>query len=821
MEQEIQLVDYFEESLTKSDIFMPFVSHGDTFPRDVGVNSTVHSLPPNTLDKVNLGGIYDKTRICLIHPTGVGSFCQCIYTSALLQKDSPRLFIDILGVPASSSVGNLVSSGSGYEISFIFKDEGDAIKILKGTPIWVKLPSVPMELWSDYSFQAIGDTLELVVGGKTYTQKKEGVVLIGEGLTQTSGSPKNSKVNMGLEGLAKLGTVMVNKKVKGKRLEKKSIHPLSKSTMIPSNLPESSVDGLVIIANHTPLRNFTRLEIELDSFPRKEGEFPMTIEGKDNPGKLSVDSMLRGVFNLCEDSRQGIIIPRKHGGRQYDSREEIKFEICTRERGQGNILRVLGGQAKKFTLKRMIDLEKPEVIFVQENVSKGEILLRELKKLLFGWDFFALDANGCSKGLITGWSQNINLINVFDVHSGLCIEFFYKGLGLAFTLLNMYKPYEGKQEFWANLLSTKWIKQENLIIGGDLNLTLHRGEIWGSSARQDRLVDYFLDKFKSVGWVDVEPIEGTFTCAQFSLSLRRIKDKAVAWESERFRARDGLLKEVELRLEDLYRGTLKGIFSLEEKTHVRELEGRLIHEAIGTSQEGLHTIKNSHAPVIVIKLHLHKTFDRVSWLYLLLINVLASPFFKPTRGLKQGFPLSPYLFLLVAKVLNKAIKEAKRQRILQGIKRVGNGTQVRLGVDAIMGCAQNIFHPEALRQGGLTTHSLGLGEVLSQQWEVLLNELKKEHIRLKEFPDELVWAMNKIGGYYSVKLGYLTLQAPLVEVESWWWTKLWKVWKDLEHHLGFQDLWKKGTLDKNFHEWFTKRDLKCYKSAPYLVLWGI
>eukprot|EP01018_Ginkgo_biloba_P017248 Gb_27778 [translate_table: standard] len=176
------------------------------------------------------------------------------------------------------------------------------------------------------------------------------------------------------------------------------------------------------------------------------------------------------------------------------------------------------------------------------------------------------------------------------------------------------------------------------------------------------------------------------------------------------------------------------------------LEGRLIHEAIGTAQEGFHTIKNSHAPAAIIKLVLSKSFDRVA--------------------------VSSWDLTLLS---------------------------VQLGVDAIMGYGQNIFLPEDL--------------VLQLQFwgKCTLDKIDSPL-------DTTLWRQ---GGFYLVKMGYLTLQAPTVKVESWWLTKLWKVWKDLEQHLGLQDLCKKGTLDENFHEWFTKRELRSYRVTPYLVLWGI
>jgi hypothetical protein len=63
------------------------------------------------------------------------------------------------------------------------------------------------------------------------------------------------------------------------------------------------------------------------------------------------------------------------------------------------------------------------------------------------------------------------------VCSSLYIEFFSKIIGLELTLINVYGPYEVKQTLWTDFLSSQWIKVEILIVVGDLNLTLNRGEI--------------------------------------------------------------------------------------------------------------------------------------------------------------------------------------------------------------------------------------------------------------------------------------------------------------------------------------------------------
>eukprot|EP00253_Pinus_taeda_P020282 PITA_20282 len=125
------------------------------------------------------------------------------------------------------------------------------------------------------------------------------------------------------------------------------------------------------------------------------------------------------------------------------------------------------------------------------------------------------------------------------------------------------------------------------------------------------------------------------------------------------------------------------------------LEHRQIHEAIGSTQEALHTIWTKHLKSITLKINLAKAFDCVSWLYIkmllihlgfplsfitsimacittptfsVLINGSASHFFHSKRGLRQGCPLSPLLFLIVMDGLNRLIASAKRDGDLCGLK---------------------------------------------------------------------------------------------------------------------------------------------------------
>jgi hypothetical protein len=54
--------------------------------------------------------------------------------------------------------------------------------------------------------------------------------------------------------------------------------------------------------------------------------------------------------------------------------------------------------------------------------------------------------------------------------------------------------------------------------------------------------------------------------------------------------------------------------------------------------------------------------------FVVLINGVASPFFKSKRGLRHECPLSPLLFLLIAEGLNRALTHAKSQGNFTGIE---------------------------------------------------------------------------------------------------------------------------------------------------------
>jgi hypothetical protein len=125
------------------------------------------------------------------------------------------------------------------------------------------------------------------------------------------------------------------------------------------------------------------------------------------------------------------------------------------------------------------------------------------------------------------------------------------------------------------------------------------------------------------------------------------------------------------------------------------LKGRRIHDAIGAAHECLHGIKQKKLKALILKLDLKKAFDCIDWDFLrlvlfavgfgekfinwtlscvtsaniaVLINGDPTSFFKSERGLRQGCPLSPYLFILIMEGLSILLSRSISDHKISGIK---------------------------------------------------------------------------------------------------------------------------------------------------------
>ncbi|XP_013751397.2 uncharacterized protein LOC106453727 [Brassica napus] len=133
------------------------------------------------------------------------------------------------------------------------------------------------------------------------------------------------------------------------------------------------------------------------------------------------------------------------------------------------------------------------------------------------------------------------------------------------------------------------------------------------------------------------------------------------------------------------------------------IPGRAIADNVLITHEVLQFLKTSQAQkrcTMAVKTDMSKAYDRLEWTFITrvlqrlgfhekrinlimqcvstvsysyLINDSAHGMVKPRRGIRQGDPLSPYLFILCSQVLSGLCQKAERDSTLQGI-RVARGS---------------------------------------------------------------------------------------------------------------------------------------------------
>ncbi|WOG89358.1 hypothetical protein DCAR_0208596 [Daucus carota subsp. sativus] len=125
------------------------------------------------------------------------------------------------------------------------------------------------------------------------------------------------------------------------------------------------------------------------------------------------------------------------------------------------------------------------------------------------------------------------------------------------------------------------------------------------------------------------------------------------------------------------------------------VKGRNISDSIFMVNEIIHFLQLSKTEGLVIKLDFAKAYDSINWACLLhvmkimgfgqswcswitaclsstrmsiLVNGVATKEFSPQRGLRQGDPLAPYLFIMVGELLNRLIVKASEAGLIDGIQ---------------------------------------------------------------------------------------------------------------------------------------------------------
>ena len=103
------------------------------------------------------------------------------------------------------------------------------------------------------------------------------------------------------------------------------------------------------------------------------------------------------------------------------------------------------------------------------------------------------------------WDPRWFTFKAYMFFGGILLSGHMRGMVESLNIINIYAPYVGRQSFWIKMQDSGILGLPNLIMMGDLNLTLQSDEIWGSAARLDPLSCFFNDRFSNLHMVDIRP----------------------------------------------------------------------------------------------------------------------------------------------------------------------------------------------------------------------------------------------------------------------------------------------------------------------------
>ncbi len=234
---------------------------------------------------------------------------------------------------------------------------------------------------------------------------------------------------------------------------------------------------------------------------------------------------------------------------------------------------------------------------------------------------------------------------------------------------------------------------------------------------------------------------------------------------------NGVQKTVSKVLANRLEASLTDIIS---PTQVAFIKGRSILDSFTTASEIVNWCTKAGIDIVGFKADFEKAYDRVSWGFVsrammwlgadsrwcawiercltnakiaILVNGAPTKWIRVRRGLRQGDPLSPYLFLLVAEGMVRLVDRAVSSNLLRGV-----GPTDSCKVSCIQYADDTIFFYEArLRQVRNLCFML---ELFAWASRLKINKTKSELLYLGQEAGKGEWLAAALG----CKLGSFPLR---------------------------------------------------------------
>ena len=199
------------------------------------------------------------------------------------------------------------------------------------------------------------------------------------------------------------------------------------------------------------------------------------------------------------------------------------------------------------------------------------------------------------------------------------------------------------------------------------------------------------------------------------------------------------------------------------------VEGRQILDGIILVHEVIHSLKQDKTPGMLLKLDLSKAYDKLNWDFLkgilrsfgfeerwirwisnlvsstffsILVNGTPSQPFPASRGIRQGDPLSPFLFIIIAEGLGRMLRNMQTTGQIRGLKisdHLAAQTHQQFVDDNMLMGPSSVREARGIKQGldlFLTASGLDINKEKSQVYFFNTSKVTKRNIlRILEFSE--------------------------------------------------------------------------------------
>ncbi|RVW45832.1 LINE-1 reverse transcriptase-like [Vitis vinifera] len=222
------------------------------------------------------------------------------------------------------------------------------------------------------------------------------------------------------------------------------------------------------------------------------------------------------------------------------------------------------------------------------------------------------------------------------------------------------------------------------------------------------------------------------------------------------------------------------------------VKGRQILNASLIANEVIDTWQKQKEKGIICKLDIEKAYDSINWKFLVkVLQKMVSGFFPSTKGLRQGDPLSPYLFIMGMEVLDVLIRRAVEGGFLSGCN-IRGGSGPSLNISHLFFADDTMVFCEAKKD-----HLTYLGWILF--WFEAASGLRINLAKSEIIPVGEVVEVEELAVELGCRVGTLPSQMPKVVVR-----RIEKVQRDF--------LWGGGNMERKVHlvkwEWCAQTKIK-------------